>query len=189
MNDDNFNLSIGPQIGDLANNVLDKKELAEIDLLNKKLMSKKTWAGAITRLREVVKDGPKRPVYYIGLYMQDLPENTRSVVFYAGSYIDCLMKHVSHEKGKNIVRALFTSLKYNIKWTKEVLGTELVDILNRYETFVYTPAKHDYEEREGRPHLFSSKEAIVVCFMTMKLAKQLINLSEEAKNYSLNKYY
>ena len=47
----------------------------------------------------------------------------------------------------------------------------------------------DYEDRKNRPHLFSSKEAVTVCFVTMKIAKQLINLSEEAKNYSLNKYY
>lgn len=189
MGDYGFNLSIRPQIEELSEMILNENELEEVNLLSEQLVHKKTWENAINRLREVVGYKPKRPVYYVWMHLRNLPKDTRTVVFYAGSYIDCLMKHVSNEKGKNIVRALFTSLKNNIKWSKEILGVELVDILNKYESLIYTPAKHDYEDRKNRPHLFSSKEAVTVCFVTMKIAKQLINLSEEAKNYSLNKYY
>lgn len=184
-----FHLSVRPQIEELSEMILDKKELEEVDLLSEQLVHKKTQENAVNKLRELVGYRPKRPVYYVWIHLRDLPKDTRTVVFYAGSYIDCLMKHVSNEKGKNIIRALFTSLRNNIKWSKEVLGAELVDILYKYESLIYTPAKHDFDEKKGRPHLFSSKEAVSVCFMTMKLAKQLINLSEEAKNYSLNKYY
>lgn len=189
MGDYGFNLSIRPQIEELSEMILNENELEEVNLLSEQLVHKKTRENAINRLREVVGYKPKRPVYYVWMHLSNLPKDTRTVVFYAGSYIDCLMKHVSNEKGKNIVRALFTSLKNNIKWSKEILGVELVDILNKYESLIYTPAKHDYEDRKNRPHLFSSKEAVTVCFVTMKIAKQLINLSEEAKNYSLNKYY
>lgn len=184
-----FNLSIRPQIEELSEMILNEIELEEVNLLSEQLVHKKTQENAINRLREVVGYKPKRPVYYVWMHLRDLPKDTRTVVFYAGSYIDCLMKHVSNEKGKNIIRALFTSLKNNIKWSKEILGAELVDILNKYESLIYTPAKHDFEEWKGRPHLFSSKEAVSVCFITMKLAKQLINLSNEARDYSLNKHY
>lgn len=189
MGDYGFNLSIRPQIEELSEMILNENELEEVNLLSEQLVHKKTRENAINRLREVVGYKPKRPVYYVWMHLRNLPKDTRTVVFYAGSYIDCLMKHVSNEKGKNIVRALFTSLKNNIKWSKEILGVELVDILNKYESLIYTPAKHDYKDRKNRPHLFSSKETVTVCFVTMKIAKQLINLSEEAKNYSLNKYY
>jgi len=184
-----FNLSIRPQIEELSEMILNENELEEVNSLSEKLAHKKTRENAINRLREVVGYRPKRPVYYVWIHLNDLPEDTRTVVFYAGSYIDCLMKHVSNEKGKNIMRALFTSLRNNIKWSKEVLGTELVDTLYEYESLIYTPAKHDFDERKGRPHLFSSKEAVSVCFMTMKLGKQLIDLSEEAKAYSLDKLF
>ncbi len=183
-----FNLSIRPQIEELSETILNKNELEEVNLLSEQLVHKKTRGNAINRLREVVGHKPKRPVYYVWMHLRNLPKDTRTVVFYAGSYIDCLMKYVSREKGKNIFRAFFTSLKQNIKWSKEILGPKLVDVLIKYESLIYTPAKHDYDVRD-RLHLFSSKEAVAACFMTMKLAKQLINLSEEAKNYSLNKYF
>ena len=185
MSNYDFNLSIRPQIEELSEMILNENELEEVNSLSEKLAHKKTRENAINRLREIVGCRPKRPVYYVWMHLRDLPEDTRTVVFYAGSYIDCLMKHISNDKGKNIIRALFTSLNNNIKWTKEVLGTELTNILNKYESLIYTPAKHDFDERKGRPHLFSSKEAVSICFMTMKLAKQLIELSEETKEYSL----
>lgn len=183
--DNSFNLSIRPQIEELSEILLNKDEFEEISLLSEQLVHKKTREKAINKLRDFVGYRPKRPVYYVWIHLRDLPEDTRTVVFYAGSYIDCLMKRVSNEKGKNIVRSLFTSLKNNIKWSKDALGPELVNVLNRFESLVYTPAKHDYEERADRPHLFSSKESVIVCFIAMKIAKQLIELSEDAKKYSL----
>jgi len=185
MSNHGFNLSIRPQIEELSEIILDKNELEEVDLLSEQLVHKKTRENAINRLREIVGNRPKRPIYYVWIHLYDLPEDTRTVVFYAGSYIDCLMKYVSREKGKNIMRALFTSLKNNIDWSKEALGAKLTNILKKYESLIYTPAKHDFDERKGRPHLFSSKEAVSICFMTTKLAKKLIELSEEAREYSL----
>ncbi len=189
MSNYDFNLSIRPQIEELSEMILNENELEEVNSLSEKLAHKKTRENAINRLREIVGCRPKRPVYYVWMHLCDLPEDTRTVVFYTGSYIDCLMKYISREKGKNIMRALFTSLKNNIKWSREILGIELVDILNKYESLIYTPAKHDFDDRKNRPHLFSSKEAVIVCFITMKIAEQLINLSEEAKKYSLDKLF
>lgn len=187
MSNYDFNLSIRPQIEELSEMILNENESEEVNSLSEQLVHKKNRGNAINKLREVVGYKPKRPVYYIWIHLRDLPEDTRTAVFYAGSYIDLLMKHVSNEKGKNIIRALFTSLKNNIKWSREVLGDELVDILNKYESLIYTPAKHDYEDRKNRPHLFSLKEAVITFFITMKLGKKLINLSDEAKRYSQNK--
>jgi hypothetical protein len=184
-----FDLSTQSQTEVLFESVLNKDEQEQVDTLSLQLFSKKTRGKALEKLRDITKDGPKRPMYYARMYLDDLPRNTRTVVFYLSSYIDCLMKHVSSEKGTNILRALFTSLKNNIEYSKKVLGPELIENLNRYEKFIYTPAKHDFDLRPERPHLFSSREAVSICFVTMKLAKQLINLSDEAKDYSLNKFY
>lgn len=180
---------VGFDISNLAESVLTEEELAEIDKLSVMMTSKKTKKVAIERLREVVGHTPKRPMYYVWQYMDDLPNNTRVIVFFLGSYIDNLMKHVSHERGTNILRSLLTSLKNNIKWTRNILGENLADILTKYERLIYTPAKHDFDFKPQKSHLFSSKEAIIVSFMTMKLAKQLINLSDEARRYSENKIY
>jgi len=189
MNYSDFDISTRSQIDDLVQRVLNEEELELADELSVQLFSKKTRNSTIEKLREITKGGPKRPMYYAWMHLNDLPKDTRTVVFYLGSYIDCLMKHVSNEKGTNIFRALFTSLSNNIGYSKKVLGPELTEKLKLYERLIYTPAKHDFDLRPGRSHLFSSREAVYICFVTMKLAKQLISLSEEAKNYSLNKIY
>lgn len=184
-----FGLSIRQEISDLAEFVLNEEETIEIDKLSEMMISKKLRKMAIERLKEVVGYTPKRPVYYVWLYMNDFSNNTRVIVFFLGSYIDQLMKHVSHEKGANILRSLFSSLKNNIKWTRCLLGHELTDMLNMYERIIYTPAKHDFESKPRQSHLFSSKEAIAISFITMNLASRLTDLSEEARAYSLNKIY
>jgi hypothetical protein len=48
------------------------------------------------------------------------------------------------------------------------------------------PAKHDFDVEAGRPHLFSAKEAVFVCFITKKLAEQIITISSEARKHSEN---
>ena len=185
----NFDLSTRPEIEELYENVLNENELEQIDTISLQLFSKKTRKEAVGKLREITKGGPKRPMYYAWMHLGDLPKDTRTVVFYLGSYIDCLMKHVSNEKGTNILRALFTSLSNNIGYSKKVLGPKLTENLRLYERLIYTPAKHDFDLRPNKPHLFSSREAVSICFVTMNLASQLIELSDEAKRYSQNKIY
>jgi hypothetical protein len=184
-----FNLSIRPEINNICNDILDDEELLELDLLIEFLLSGNTWEPAIKILQDKIGTRPKRPISYLKYEVGYLPENTRNIGRYAGDYIDHLMKHLAHEKGRNkAIAALSSSLGANIKRSEECLGKSLHDILKRYEKYIYTPAKHEMNVG-SRPHLFSAGEAITICLITMKLGRALINLSEEAKAYSENLIY
>lgn len=179
-----FNLSLRPEINNLCNDILDDAELSELDLLIKYLLPGNTWEPVIKILQAKIGMRPKRPIYYLSYEVGHLPEHTRNIIRYAGDYIDHLMKHLTHDKGKfKITAALRSSLGANIKRSEECLGKRLHDILKRYEKIVYTPAKHEMDVG-NRPHLFSAGEAVAICLITMKLGRELINMSEEAKAYS-----
>jgi len=68
-----------------------------------------------------------------------------------------------------------------------VIDGSLYDLLDRYNKHIYVPAKHDMEDH-GRPHLFSTIDAVAVCYLTMEIGKKIIKISKEAEDFS-NDYY
>ena len=50
------------------------------------------------------------------------------------------------------------------------------------------PAKHDWDVGD-RPHLFSVQESVLICFITKRLAEQIVSMSDEAKIYNEEKTY
>lgn len=179
-----FNLSIKPEIFELAKEVLTESEIEQANILSEKLISKDKKDIAIQELQNIIGMRPKRPIYYLNHEITYLPEETRDVVRYAGDYIDQLMKDCAHEKGKLSFLAFYTSLGGNIKRSKKVLGQKLYNALTGYNRFIYVPAKHEFDVDKDRPHLFSAKEAVFVCFMMKKLAEQIIAISQQARRYS-----
>ncbi len=189
--DSNLNLFLDQNVLALAQDVLNQAEIREADALADQLInSKESYGQVIQTLQNKIGRIPKRPLYYLNYELTLLPDQTRDVARYAGDYIDQLMKHCSHEHTKFIkkLKSHYSSLGGNIKNTEKFLGSELYDILNRYNKFIYVPAKHNFDIR-NKPHLFSAKEAIFICYITIALAQKLITLSKEAKAYSEQQTY
>lgn len=182
-----FNLSIDPDIEDIAEEILSEKEKDEAENISKCIVSSEHKECAIKTLRNIIGTTPKRPVYYLNERIKYLPDNTRDVMRYAGDYIDQLMKHCAHEKGTWGFMAYRRSLKPNLKNLKKTLDENLLSALDKYN-IVYVKAKHEWNVND-RPHLFSSKDTVFMCLITKKLAGQIINISQEAKLYSENKFY
>lgn len=182
-----FNLSIDPEIEDIAEEILSEKEKNEAESISECIVSSEHKECAIQNLRSIVGTTPKRPVYYLNERIKYLPGNTRDVMRYAGDYIDQLVKHCAHEKARWSFMAYRRPLGQNLKNLKKILDENLLSVLNKYN-IVYVKAKHEWNVKD-RPHLFSSKEAVFMCFITKNLAEQIINISQEAKLYSENKFY
>ncbi|MFA6055016.1 MAG: hypothetical protein WC769_06555 [Thermodesulfovibrionales bacterium] len=186
-----FNLTMRLEISDLSKDVLGNDGMAEVDALVSDLLSHDTHDHAVQILQQKIGMCPKRPLYYLNHEICYLPEETRDVIRYAGDYIDQLYKHFTHEKGRGVftgLRAYGRSLGINLSSTNKILDSRLHDILTRYNKHVYTPAKHHWDVG-NRPHLFSAKEAVAICLMTVKLSEEIIALSDEAKAYSENRVH
>jgi len=185
-NNQSFNLSINPKIQNLAKEVLNENERKHAENIAEILLWEEYREHAIEALHNLIGTIPKRPVYYLNNEINHLPEETRDVIRYAGDYIDQLIKHCAHDKAKWRFLAYHSSLGLNLKRLNKILPESLLSILTKYNNFIYVQAKHSWEVG-SRPHLFSSKDAVFVCFITKKLAEQIINISKEAKNYSEDK--
>lgn len=189
MNDDYraFNLSLDPNIEDVAEELLSDEELCNVESIAEFILLKEHREHALHTLKKFVGTKPKRPVYYLNERINYLPEHTRDVMRYAGDYIDQLIKHCAHEKGDWKFMAYRRSLGPNLKYLKKILDKSLFNVLYKYNK-VYVQAKHEWNVK-NRPRLFSSKDAVFMCFITKKLSEQIISISSEAKLYSENKFY
>ena len=183
-----FNLSIDSNVEDIAEEILDKEEIKQAQDITETLLCNKHKSHAIKSLKDLIGMMPKRPVYYLNNKISYLPEETRDVIRYAGDYIDQLIKHCAHEKGSWRFLAYRGSLGSNLKRLSKFLPRPLLSVLTRYNKFIYVQAKHKWDVG-GKPHLFSSKDAVFICFITKKLAEQIITISSEAKLYTENKFY
>lgn len=186
---DVFNKEISQKILQLAEKVLDSQEIKGANLLSEMLLkSEKDRKHAIGHIQELVGVSPKRPVYYLNYEITGLPEHTRHVVRYAGDYIDQLIKHCSYEKGDFLIfkfRGLHRSLGSNLVKLNKVLPKQLLDILIEFNEIIYVPSKHEWDVQD-RPHLFSAREAVFVCFIVKKLASKIIPYSPMAQIYNAN---
>ncbi len=75
------------------------------------------------------------------------------------------------------------SLGRNLRSLKGRIPNELYSRLTKYDKLIYIPAKHEMLYK-GRRHRFTAKEAVFVCFITMKLGEELKSLSPRARAYS-----
>lgn len=184
MTDKEFALTIQPEILILAREILGEHALTHIDEYSLELFENNK-DQVIAIMQSDIGTIPKRPLYYLNWELKHLPEQTRDVVRYAGDYIDQLMKHFAYGNMKVLptLRAQYTSLGGNIEKFKKYLTPELHDQLKQYNKFIYVPAKHDMDVVD-RPHRFSTKDAVSICYITLQLAKTIISISVEAEAYS-----
>lgn len=179
----NFNYRINSSILELSKNILGDEGLKEIEGITKQLLLEELREKTIQILQEKIGVHPKRPIYYLNLELRFLPDETRGLAIYAGSYIDSLIRHFAHEK--NLIAQIFPGLPLgrNLKLLKNFLNKELYESLLKFNELFYIPAKHN-NEFTADLHLFSAKEVIAALFIMQKLSKIIISLSEEAKVYS-----
>ncbi|QLH06383.1 hypothetical protein [Nitrosopumilus ureiphilus] len=56
---------------------------------------------------------------------------------------------------------------------RNVLDTEFVSILRRFNRHVFVPAKHDYKINPDKQHLFSVEDAIFILYIVTALSRKL----------------
>jgi len=150
--------------------------------------SKTRKREAFYRLHELVHPPPKRPLYYAQHELEFLPRWTRDGIRYLGDYIDMLVKAMAFEFTKD-PNCKKRSLGRNIQLLeakKYGIPPDLIERLERYNSFLYQPGKHDFSLPSGRSHRFTSREVVLTAFITMKLAEDIKKLSQYATRVSLD---
>ena len=177
-------LQIDTHLFELCRNILADEEIAEANKLSEDLtLTKRKKQSAILELKNLVGRRPKKPLYYVcDLHLRNLPKYTRDTVRYLGDYIDHLIKFLSDEQ-LNEEKHLTRSLGSNLRSLKGKIPNELHSRLTKYDILIYKPAKHDMLYK-GRRHRFTAKEAVFVCFITMKLGEEIKHLSPRARAYA-----
>ncbi|MDD1665620.1 MAG: hypothetical protein LUQ32_09705 [Methanomicrobiales archaeon] len=177
-------LLIDPKIYSFAQSILDQSEIEEAEELSLSLASSKAKRDyAIKKLRTKVGVTPKRPLYYVSdLHLRMLPRWTRDSVKYMGDFVDQLVKYLASEILAN-PKYLTRSLGINLKHLKNKVPEPLYSNLVKYNDWIYVPAKHELSV-ENRKHLFTTKEVVFICFISLKFKEEIIKISKDAKNYS-----
>ena len=171
-----------PEIVELARNTLPPEKLKEANLIAEMLVgSKKKRKYARLKLALLVYPPPTRPLLYLVPIVMQLPKLTRDCIRYLGDYIDLLTKEMTFEflGGK----ARKNSLGINamaLEKAKQV-PSDLTKKLQRYNNFLYNPGKHDFSLPLGRSHRFTSKEAVLTAYISIRLAEEIKLLSKLAR--------
>lgn len=180
-------LLINDEIKSLAERLLSNEEIQEADHIALDLTKKSTKRLAIRKLQKMVGFWPKRPLYYVNFELNSLPHWTRDSVRYIGDFIDVLVKYLAAEKLQN-PKCMERSLGINLRNLKNKIPESLYFELERYDELIYKPAKHDFSV-ENRKHLFTSKEVVLIVYISFKIKDKIIEISEEARKFCEIKNY
>jgi hypothetical protein len=178
------------EIVQLARDVLAPEQYEEAELIAKQLTgNKKSRESARARLLEIVCPPPKRPIYYAQHEIQFLPRWTRDALRDLGDYVDMMVKSATYERqqDKRIFRVSFGPAinAFNEHWPEQ---GKLTNFLQRYNRFLYRPAKHDFKLPRGRVHhRFTSREVVLSAYVTMKLGEMLAHISKLANSVKQDK--
>ncbi len=171
------------EIVTLAKDVLDTATYNEAENIAILLTGKKRDKDqARRRLVNLVKPPPKRPIYYAQHEIMFLPRWTRDALRDLGDYIDMMVKSAVYEKTQD--RKFFNvplgpAIKaFSQNWP---LQNKLSGYLEKYNQFLYRPAKHDFKLPPNRKqHRFTAREVVLSAYVTMQLGKELAKLSNVA---------
>jgi hypothetical protein len=177
-----------PFVVDLAKDVLSEEEYMKaektaIDLVR----SSQVHDEALKQLSTLVAPPPKRPLADAQKALMDLPRWTRDAVRFLGDYIDLLVRAWCFELTGEAA-AQDRSLGINVRRMepkKFGAPADLIEYLKRYSSFLYAPGKHDFTSSKGQAHRFTSREVVLIAFITMKLAERVKELSSGARLQSL----
>jgi len=176
-------LSISENIEKLAKEQLTPDLFDQAGIIARYIVTGGLQRGyAIGHLCRYVGYKPKRPLMYLSTdHIRSLPNNTRDVVRYCGDYLDVIVKCIAKD---NAPKLFFTpkSLTGNVRFLEKKLSNDLLDVLRKYDEYLYLPAKHDFNSMEKK-HKFTVKEAVYAIYLTMEISKGLVTLSPLAKEY------
>lgn len=145
-----------PEIVELAEEMLTVEQLERADEIAIALLSrKKQRRQAQWELVRMVPLKPSRPLTYLKPVILQLPKATRDVIRYLGDYIDLITKEMTYELLDGKARK--NSLGINAKQLEKAksVPSDLVDKLQKYNSFLYTPGKHDFSLPAERKHRFT----------------------------------
>lgn len=167
-----------PEIVELARDTLSTNELEEATAIAHMLTgSKAQKMRARGKLIGLIPTRPSRPLLYLLPLIMQLPRLTRDPIRYLGDYIDLLTKEMTFEfVGRN---ARKNSLGRNVKALKraKAVPSDLVDKLQRFNRFLYTPGKHDFSLPPGRRHRFTSREVVLAVYVSIGLGERIKSVS------------
>lgn len=173
-----------PYLTSLAQDVLGEKEYIEAETTAVYLVrSKKLHDAAKKRLIALVAPPPKHPLASAQEAIKGLPRFTRDAIQRLADYLELLVRAWTFELTGDAVTKT-RSLGSNIRRLQPKslgLPEDLIDQLKRYNSFVFTPAKHDFTIFKGQRHRFSSREVVLIAYITMKLAERVRELSPAAQ--------
>ena len=173
-----------PYLTALAQDVLTAQEYIEAETTAVYLVrSRKLHEAALQRLTALVTPPPKHPLGAAQEALKGLPRFTRDAIQFLADYMELLVRAWTFElTGEAATKT--RSLGSNVRRLQpKKLGTpeDLMDHLKRYNSFVFTPAKHDFTIFKGQRHRFSSREVVLLAYITMKLAERIKELSSAAR--------
>jgi len=173
-----------PYLTALAQDVLSGKEYIEAETTAVYLVrSKKLHDAAKKRLIALVAPPPKHPLAAAQEAIKGLPRFTRDAIQSLADYLELLVRAWTFELTGDAATKT-RSLGSNIRRLQPKslgLPEDLFDQLKRYNSFVFTPAKHDFTIFKGQRHRFSSREVVLLAYVTMKLAERIRELSPAAQ--------
>jgi hypothetical protein len=174
-----------PVIEELGRDLLTEEKLAwGAQLCSDLLGTASRRRTARLELIVTVPREPSRPLFYLcSIYIPRLPRYTRDVVRSSANYIDLLVKELAAEMLGRVSRK--QSLGANAaELMRRGPGEQsgLFERLQRFDRFLYVPAKHDFSLPAGRYHRFTLREAVLSVQVCIELGKQILEVSQFARN-------
>ncbi len=172
----------------LAQDVLTEQEYIEAETTAVYLVrSSKLQKAAKQRLTALVAPPPKHPLAAAQEAVKSLPRFTRDALQSLAEYIELLVRAWTFEvtgDAATKTRSLGTNVR-RLQPKKLGLPEDLVDHLKRYNSFIFTPARHDFTIFKGQRHRFTSREVVLLAYVTMKLAERIKEISSAARLQSI----
>ncbi len=173
-----------PFLTGLAQDVLSAKDYVEAETTAVYLVrSKKLRDAAMQRLIALVAPPPKHPLEDAQEALKSLPRFTRDAIKLLADYIELLVRAWTFEitgEAATKSRSLGSNVR-KLQPKKLGLPEDLIDHLKRYNSFIFTPARHDFTIFKGQRHRFTSREVVLLAYVTMKLAERIKGISSAAR--------
>lgn len=143
--------------------------------------------NAIEYLKTLVPSRPKRPLYYVNYELSHGKQmQTRIIVSYLGAFMEMNISQLSKELGGFRNFLPFGGVLFRLKGK---ISNDLYAKLAKYNELFYRQAKHYYENYGKDEHLFSLMDAILCCFITITLYKEISSLADIKYIEPSRKYY
>jgi len=171
--------SISPQISEIALDVLTPTKFEEATNLGKQYFDRKNqWKVKRHLWKLLTEKIPQneinaKPIDYALHDLGHLGSRTRDISERAAASIEhlCYFLLVEHG-GKYPSHDSFGKILIDLE-SKNVLTSQLITLLRKFNKRILNPAKHDYEIHPEKQHLFSVPEAILILYIVTNLTKTL----------------